>query len=484
MKLTLASMDARGGIAPDVLEAAKSASFVVVQTDMCAALREAGIPFAALDDLYQETEDFDALAEAACARIARDGALFVALGETYLSRIAVRAARAVREAGGEVAVIPFGDTAMCLALAAGATDGLAGVVMHTAASFASASDTDAALVIHEIDTRLAAGELKLRLLRSYRDEHPVFLADRRAQKGKIVPLWTLDAEAAYGYYTSVVLPPVPLTDKGRYAFPDLVRIMERLRAPGGCPWDGEQTHASLRRYLIEEGYEVLDAIDAGDMDALYDELGDVLLQVVFHARIGQQCGEFDIYDVTTAVCAKMISRHTHIFGNAVAETPDAVIRNWDAIKRGEKGQKTAAEVLDDVPHSMPGAMRAGKVQHKAAKAGMDFRRFEEAEDKLREELAEVRSAQSGAQLEEECGDLLFAAVNIVRLSGVEPEIALQRAVDKFIRRFEAAERIAAKRGVDMRSCTPENAGCAMGRGQGGAEKVIRAMYEYPPKREN
>ncbi len=456
MKLTLASMDARGGISVGVFEAAQSALSVIVQTDMCAALRDMGIPYATLDDLYQGTEDFDALCDAACARIATDGVLFIALGEAYLNRIAVRAAKAMREAGGEVSVIPFGDEAMCLAFAAGTADGLSGVTTYTAASFVSAGDTDCALVIHEVDTRLGAGELKLKLLRSYRDEHSVYFADRREQKGKIVPLWALDAAASYGYYTSVVLPPVPLTDKGRYTFPDLVRIMEHLRAPGGCPWDREQTHESLRRYLIEEGYEVLDAIDANDMDALYDELGDVLLQVVFHARIGQQCGEFDIFDVTTAVCAKMISRHTHIFGSAIAETPDAVIQNWDAIKRGEKGQKTAAEVLDDVPHSMPGAMRAGKVQHKAAKSGMDFRRIEEAEDKLREELAEVRGAPAGsAQLEEECGDLLFAAVNIVRLSGVEPEIALQRAVDKFIRRFETAEKLAVQRGVDMRSCAPE-----------------------------
>jgi tetrapyrrole methylase family protein/MazG family protein len=254
----------------------------------------------------------------------------------------------------------------------------------------------------------------------------------------------------------VVLPPVPLTGKRRYTFLDLVRIMDRLRSRDGCPWDKEQTHESLRRYLIEEGYEVLDAIEQSDMEALYDELGDVLLQVVFHARIAQQCGEFDISDVTTAVCAKMISRHTHIFGSAVAETPDAVIQNWDQIKRGEKGQATTADVLRDVPRSMPALMRTGKVQHKAARAGMDFRKPEDAADKLREELCEVQSAPQGsAALEEECGDLLFAAVNVVRLSGVEPEAALQKAADKFIRRFEVAERLANEENIDMRACSVE-----------------------------
>ncbi len=453
MNLTIASMDARGGVSEAVIKAAQAASRIVVQTDMCPVLKGLNTACETLDDLYDSTEDFDELADAACSRIVQDGTLFVTLGEAYVSRIAAQAVKAARTAGVQVSVIPYGDEAMCAAFAAGAADGLSGIVVHTASSFLTASDTDAALVIHEIDSRFAASELKLLLMRHYKDEHPVVLTDRRSGTMKIIPLWELDGEPSYGYYTSVVLTPVPLTQKKRYTFLDLVRVMDKLRAPDGCPWDKEQTHESLRRYLIEEGYEVLDAIDAGDMDALYDELGDVLLQVVFHARIGEQCGEFDISDVTTAVCAKMISRHTHIFGSAVAETSDAVIQNWDQIKRGEKGQSSIAEVLSDVPRSMPALMRSGKVQHKAGRAGMDFRKPEDAADKLREELFEVQSAKSSASLEEECGDLLFAAVNVARLWGVEPETALQKATDKFIRRFEVAEKLAAKRGIDMRDCS-------------------------------
>ena len=456
MQLTIASMDARGGISEIVLEAAKAASRVVVQTELCAVLRERGIAYETLDDLYEVTEDFDTLAEQACERILHDGLLFITLGETYTNRIAVRAAKAARNMGGEVSVIPFGDEALCLAFAAGVADGLTGISIHTAASFATASDTDAALIIHEIDTRLTASELKLKLSRYYADEHPIALVNRKESSMKNIPLWELDSAPLYGYYLSVVLPPAPLTGKKRYTFLDLVRIMDKLRARDGCPWDKEQTHESLRRYLIEEGYEVLQAIDEGDMDALYDELGDVLLQVVFHARIAQQCGEFDISDVTTAVCAKMISRHTHIFGSAVAETPDAVIKNWDQIKRGEKGQQTISEVLQDVPRSMPALMRTGKVQQKASRAGMDLCQSEEAEDKLRKQICAVQSAPQGsAALEEECGDLLFAAVNVVRLSGVEPETALQKAADKFIRRFEIAEQLANERTIDMRACPAE-----------------------------
>jgi tetrapyrrole methylase family protein/MazG family protein len=340
---------------------------------MCPALKAQGLDYETLDNIFETAGDFDALTERACERIVSDGALFVALGKAYVNRIAVKAAASVREAGGSVAVIPDGDEALCLAMAAGAADGLAGVAVHTASSFDVASDTGIALVIHEIDTRLAAGELKLKLQRHYDDAHPVFMVNLREGTGKIIPLWELDAGLSYGYYTSVVIAPAPLTARKRYTFLDLVRIMERLRARDGCPWDAEQTHESLRRYLIEEGYEVLEAIAAGDMDALYDELGDVLLQVVFHARIAQQCGEFDISDVTTAVCAKMISRHTHIFGSAVAETPDAVLQNWDRIKRGEKGHTTTAEVLRDVPKSMPALMRSGKVQQNAALVGFDGR---------------------------------------------------------------------------------------------------------------
>jgi tetrapyrrole methylase family protein / MazG family protein len=454
MRITIASMDARGGVGESVLQAALAASCVVVQTDMCAVLRKRAIDYETLDDLYETTENFDELAEQTSKRIVRDGLLLIVLGEAYLNRIAVFTAKAAREAGGEVVVIPFGDEALCLAMAAGVADGLGGVVIHTAASFMVAGDTDETLVIHEIDTRLAASELKLKLLRCYTDEHQAYIVNHRKGIGQIIPVWALDAEPYYGYYLSIVLPPVHLTGKKRYTFLDLVRIMDKLRGRGGCPWDAEQTHESLRRYLIEEGYEVLEAIDKGDIDALYDELGDVLLQVVFHAKIAQQCGEFDISDVTTAVCAKMISRHTHIFGKAVAETPDAVIENWDQIKRGEKGQSTQAEVLWDVPKSMPALMRSGKVQQKAARAGMDFKQPGDAADKLCEELSEVQSAKPGsAALEEECGDLLFAAVNVARLSGIEPETALQRATDKFIRRFEVAERLAIDRNIDMRTCT-------------------------------
>ena len=452
MHIILASMNANGYIHEDVLEAARQASHVILQTKIGHTLGNAGVASESLDALYEAAEDFDELVSLACEKLLFDNTLFIVLGDICRNTIAAAVVKHVNENGGSVSVIENGHPALCAAFAAGVVDGTRGVMSFSAASFTQVCDTNAVVVIDEIDTRFRASELKLKLSRVYDDEHQVFLVDIRSLDGKIIPLCMLDAEPTYGYYTSVVLLSCPMEQKGRYTFTDLVAVMERLRSRTGCPWDREQTHESLKRYLVEESYEVLEAIDDKDMDALYDELGDVLLQVVFHARIAQQQGEFDISDVTTAICSKMISRHTHIFGSAVAKSPDDVINNWEIIKKGEKGQQTQTEVLQGVPKSMPALMRSGKVQHKAAHVGFDFTDISQAFDKLFEEIEEVRQSTDSTALAEECGDLLFSAVNVIRLLGIEPETALQKATDKFISRFAVVESLAAEQNVDMRSC--------------------------------
>ncbi len=452
MHLTIASMDANGYISENVLGAAKNAPRVILQTQIGHTLSDANIPFESLDSLYDSSEDFDDLIGAACHRLLSGDALFIVLGDLSSNAIASAAVKRILQEGGSVSVIPGGNPALCAAFAAGVADGTRGVISFTASSFTHVYDTDAVLVISEIDSRLKASELKLKLSRFYDDEHDVFLADTRSVTGKIIPLYLLDAEASYGYYTSMVLPSCSIEQKRRYTFADLVAIMDRLRSRTGCPWDREQTHASLKRYLVEESYEVLEAIDDNDMDALCDELGDVLLQVVFHSRIAEQQGEFNVSDVTTAVCSKMISRHTHIFGNAVANNASDVINNWEQIKKGEKGQQTQTEVLKSVPKSMPALMRSGKVQHKAAHVGFDFTDVSQAFDKLYEEIKEVQQSKNATNLAEECGDLLFSAVNVVRLLGIEPETVLQKATDKFISRFALVEQLAIMQQVDMTSC--------------------------------
>ena len=219
--------------------------------------------------------------------------------------------------------------------------------------------------------------------------------------------------------------------------------MELLRSPEGCPWDRVQTHQSIRQNMLEEAYEAADAIDHMDMDNLKEELGDVLLQVVFHASMAQEAGQFTFDDVVDGVCQKLVYRHPHVFGTVEASGPEGALSAWDAQKRAEKGQKTAADALDSVARALPGLTRAAKLQSKAAKAGFDWKDISPAMDKLSEELEEFRRAvEEDSNVEEELGDLLFAAVKAGRFAGVDGETALQKACEKFIRRFRRVEALA------------------------------------------
>ena len=238
--------------------------------------------------------------------------------------------------------------------------------------------------------------------------------------------------------------------KEQYDFEDLLRIMEILRAPDGCMWDREQDHQSIRRNFIEETYEVCEAIDEQDAEHLKEELGDVLLQVVFHAQIEAEAGRFTMDDVADGVCKKMIYRHPHVFGTAEAKTSEDVLANWDALKQKEKHQKSTTDALESVARSLPGLIRAEKVQHKAAKVGFDWDDVSGALEKVREETAEVARAVAGdGDPSEELGDLLFAAVNVARFLKTDPEEAISRTTDKFIRRFAQVEQAARDAGKDL-----------------------------------
>ena len=240
--------------------------------------------------------------------------------------------------------------------------------------------------------------------------------------------------------------------KDAYNISDLIDIMRILRAPGGCPWDQVQTHESIRQNFIEETYEVIEAIDKADAPLLKEELGDVLMQVIFHTLMEEEEGRFNFDDVCDDVCKKLIIRHPHVFGDVQADTPDEVLRNWDAIKMQTKSQQKIADSVDDVARSLPALMRAQKVQKRSAKSGMDFRDAEEAAAKVLKERDELLSAIKGgdhAGIEEELGDLLFSVVNIARFVKVDAERALYRSTDKFSKRFRAVETLAEERGIDM-----------------------------------
>lgn len=251
---------------------------------------------------------------------------------------------------------------------------------------------------------------------------------------------------------------VDFKQKEKYDINDLLEIMRSLRAPGGCPWDAEQTHESIRKNLIEETYEVVEAIDKKDSGMLLEELGDLLMQVVFHAQMEDEKGVFNFDDVADGVCKKLIERHPHVFGEVEVSGVDDVLDNWDAIKRRKKGQKKGSEPMLSVPRELPALMRAAKIQQKASAVGFDWPDVSGAYDKIIEETQELRKAvESGVQDDviEELGDLLFSVVNVSRFLKCDAEEALTAASDKFINRFIRVEQLAKENGVDMEKASLE-----------------------------
>jgi tetrapyrrole methylase family protein/MazG family protein len=232
---------------------------------------------------------------------------------------------------------------------------------------------------------------------------------------------------------------------------DLVRVMHTLRGSDGCPWDREQTHESLARHLLEEAHEALEAIDSGDLDRLKEELGDVLLQVVFHAEMARQTGNFDIDDVAEEIVSKLVRRHPHVFGDIQVDSAAQVLVNWEHIKEGEKGEHA---VDDEIPATLPALARASKVQRRAAGAGFDWRTREGALRKVREELQELEEAPPD-RAEEELGDMLFAMAALARRLDVDPESALRKAVRKFATRFERMRLRAKEEGVSLQDLSED-----------------------------
>jgi len=244
--------------------------------------------------------------------------------------------------------------------------------------------------------------------------------------------------------------------KKSYTTGDLLSIMELLRE--SCPWDKQQTHKSIRKNLIEETYEVAWAIDTEDTALLKEELGDLLLQVVFHSQMGKECGNFDFAGVCDVLCKKLIARHPHVFGSTQADNPEQALQNWDEIKRKEKKDQTAKSAIEDVPRCLPALMRSQKVQGRAAKTGFDYTGVQMAMADLRSEVAELEGALAAfeaARLEEELGDLIFSAVNVSRFVGVDAEEALTKSCDKFIARFEKVEALARERNIDIKKANIE-----------------------------
>jgi tetrapyrrole methylase family protein / MazG family protein len=252
--------------------------------------------------------------------------------------------------------------------------------------------------------------------------------------------------------TDIPQGPVPSSQGGERLL-DVVRIMARLRGPGGCPWDAEQTHQTLARHLLEETHELIEAIDAGDSDAIRDELGDVLLQVVFHAQMAADEGRWDVDDVAEGLVRKLIHRHPHVFGTTEVSGADEVLVNWEKLKAEEIGRRAGVE--DDIPASLPALARAAKVQRRAAGWGFEWRSMDGAMAALREEVDELEAATDPADAEGEIGDVLFATVAVARRLGVDGESALRRTIRSFSERYERFTEMAAERGLDVETA-PES----------------------------
>lgn len=246
---------------------------------------------------------------------------------------------------------------------------------------------------------------------------------------------------------------VDFQQKSNYSIDDLIEIVKLLRGEGGCPWDREQTHESIKADFIEETCEAIEAIDLKDTELLREELGDVLLQVVFHCRLEEEVGSFRFEDICDGICKKLIVRHPHVFGSVQADNTDQVLKNWDAIKMQTKGQESYTDTLTSVAKSLPALMRAQKVSKRAMRAGMDFRTAQDAIDCIANEKAELDAAVANGDkknIEEELGDLLFSCVNAARHLGVDAELALKASTEKFINRFSVTEELTKAEGLNMK----------------------------------
>lgn len=459
-------------------EALRSASRIFFRTEqhpVVAEIKKRGLKYESFDYLYEDKQSFNdvyetmvniLIKEAQGGKEEGDQIVFAVPGHPLVAERAVEMLLEQAKAGSnkvEVEVISAmsGIEAMYTCLGIDPTRGLCildGLSLET-----TPPRLDLANIVLQVYNLRVASEVKLGLMQYYPDEFMVWVVRAAGIIGeeKIVqlPLYELDHLPWIDHLTSVYLPPNSIlngleeTEQLKpaclYPLDSLVTVMEALLGPGGCPWDREQTHSSLRPYLIEETYEVIEALDKGDMDKFADELGDLLLQVVFHAALAEQGEYFNINDVILKITQKMIRRHPHVFGEEKVKTTGEVLVNWEEIKRQEArdDDQEIESYLAGVPLAMPALLRASKIQSKASRVGFDWPSIEGVKSKVCEEFGELEEALARRDQEgvfEELGDLLFAVVNLARYLKIDPEGALSRTIDKFIQRFNYIE----KKGIE------------------------------------
>jgi len=383
------------------------------------------------DDLYEQSQNFDDLNNAIVKRLQSFGKQKVAFcvvgdGKDDTAAQLIPNAKFVCGVGLQSAVVPNGGA----------------VRVYTAQEFCAEQYVlPIATVIKCVDDKYVASEVQLKLLSAFDNDTPVVISTEKG--AKTVPLQDL-LKQQFNYSTAICVTPKELTQRQVFGYYDAAKVLAVLRGENGCPWDRAQTHESITKNAIEEAYELVDAIEKQDNDHVVEELGDLLMQVLFHLEIGQDNGEFTPDAVYSGLCRKLIDRHPHVFGNVKAANASESLDVWNAQKLKEHKINGTAQNVLDVPHGMSALLRSQKVQSRASKGGYEFADITQVTQKVEEELHEFLDA-STEQKQMEGGDLLFAVVNLLRLSGVDSETALLMSTEKFCRRVVECERLLAER---------------------------------------
>ncbi len=430
-----------------LLEAQKRGARIFVRTAKTRSyqtLTDLGVEATALDYVYEKSRSFATLAKnlAKAVRAGGKDSVYLVDGsasEDYSVKALIKAER------GRVDIIDGVSKVSALATRAN-FNGCSYTALSAYELLDGASPT-LPLILYDLDDSALASDCKLLLGSLFGEETQVqYIVDGKAKK---IPLFALDRQKAYNYSSAVAIEKQTLLEKTRFDIGDLHEILLRLRRPDGCPWDRVQTSDSIKMSAVEEAYELVDAIDQNDDEKILEETGDLLLQAMFHAVLKEETGTFDWSDVTTAICHKLITRHTHVFGEDNAKDDSSALSVWEKNKMTEKHQVTFADAVNDVPKCFPAVMRAQKVGKRAAKAGMDFATAEDASARLQEELKEFFEAKNAGDpvaTEKELGDILFACVNIGRKAGCDCEKALKESIERFAKRFTLAEKLALDEG--------------------------------------
>ncbi len=411
------------------------------------------------DYLYEAAEDFLQVYDAISGEVLRlgqrpDGVIYAVPGHPLVGEATVKQVLSRAEEAGLAVHIVEGLSFVEPTLTALRVDALSGLQVYDAVELAARHhpplNPGLPSLVGQLYSRALATDVKLTLMNQYPDDHGVILvhaAGTPEQRVVHLPLYKLDRRDDITHLTTLYVPPLP----GVTSFEGLQDTVAHLRAPDGCPWDREQTHGSLRAGLLEEAYEVAEAIDSGDLRALQEELGDLLLQILLHAQIATEAGEFQMAHVIAGIDEKLKHRHPHVWGGRLVNGTEEVLRRWEELKREEKGEDRS--VLDGVPAALPALQQADTYGRRAARVGFDWAEAGGVVDKIREEMAEVEEATAQEEKEAELGDLLFAVVNWARWLGVGPETALRKANARFARRFRAVETLARERGLHLAALT-------------------------------